>query len=236
MGKDIISYSTVKGLLHKKENACNQDSYIVKRYRFGTILVVSDGMGSHRHSDVGSKAVCKAVCKAITIWNDKQCSDIRLLIPLIHAIWGIEIQPFSRNECGATCLFAFIDLKGKMHIGQLGDGDIHIYIDDFYEIFKSKADDFSNLTVGINSIKSFEDWNIKTYNIEDQEIKICMMTDGISETLIQEKKKAFVDLLLKRVAECTNYVDRNNQVFQVINNWGKVNCGDDRTLICYEKR
>ena len=49
-----IGYASVKGVLHENANIPNQDAYSVKKYKFGTILVVSDGLGSKKHSDIGS--------------------------------------------------------------------------------------------------------------------------------------------------------------------------------------
>ena len=39
----------------------NQDFFITKEYDDGYILVVSDGMGSKKMSQLGSKAICEAV-------------------------------------------------------------------------------------------------------------------------------------------------------------------------------
>lgn len=234
MKSEIYSYSTIKGKVHFEEKKKNQDAYIVKQYSFGTILVISDGMGSHPHSDVGSKAVCKAVSKAVGLWVNKKCKDIRLLIPLIHTIWNIEISPYERNECGATCLFAIILKDGKIYVGQLGDGDIYLYMDKQYILFKEKEDDFANITIGINNIRSFRDWHLGEYEIKQFPIRICMMTDGISETLIPEKKKVFVDFIGNKMRSCEQLVHRNHVIYEILRNWGEVNCGDDRTIIYYE--
>lgn len=236
MRVEIYGCASVKGKLHEQSNIPNQDSYVVKRYKFGTILVVSDGMGSHAHSEVGSKAVCKAVCQAVQFWNQSKCRNIRLLIPLIHSMWGIEIFPYLKNDCGATCLFAFLDNNGMLYIGQLGDGNILISIDDEVELFKTKEDEFSNFTSGINNISSFTEWNLKTYEVSNRNLKLCLMTDGVSETLIEDTKTEFVKLLWKKAAERDNLISRNNFLYQILYNWNEVNSGDDRTIVSFEKK
>ena len=236
MKDEFLGYSSVKGSLHVTSRLPNQDSYLVKRFKFGTLLVVSDGMGSHPYADIGSDSVCRCVSKALQIWNEQGCQDIRLLIPLLHSLWNIDIYPYMKNECGATCLFAFIGINGKIHLGQLGDGCIFYDFGYGTEILKIKDDDFANLTSGINNIRSFEDWSLKTFEVTEQSIKICMMTDGVSETLVEDRRNAFVELLWKRIAEKTNVIDRNRLVFRILEQWNPVNAGDDRTLICYEKR
>ena len=50
----------------------NQDCFLAREYKDGYILVVSDGMGSKKMSQYGSKAVCEAVYevdKDIILWG-----------------------------------------------------------------------------------------------------------------------------------------------------------------------
>lgn len=230
-----IAYSSVRGLLHRQNNIVNQDSYIVKRYKFGTVIVVSDGIGSHKHSDIGSQSACKAVCQAIQKWQQYKNKDFRLLIPVIHSIWNMEIYPYSKSECGSTCLFAFVSKENKLYVGQLGDGDIYIILDNEIELLHAKNDDFSNFTSNLSSIVSFSEWNLREYNIAGKRVGLVLMTDGVSETLIQEKKKDFVKLLLKKIGKLENSMMRNNMIFNLLENWDITNAGDDRTLVCYKK-
>lgn len=62
------------------------------------------------------------------------------------------------------------------------------------------------------------------------------MTDGVSETLVENKRNDFVKLVWKRVAEKNNVIERNNLIFKLLDQWNPVNAGDDRTLISYEKK
>lgn len=235
MKTDIYAYSTVKGYLHIKNNSKNQDAYVLKKYSFGTVMVVSDGHGSHINSHIGSRAVCKAVLKAVNIWNEKSCTEIKLIIPLIHSLWNVEIYPYLKNECGATCLFVIIMNNGKIYAGQLGDGDIHLFIDEKHVIHNEKEDDFSNVTSGMSSIKSFSEWKISEYDAFDKSFYIVMMTDGVSETLIPERKIEFLKLIHEKIIECNSLYKRNNLIFHMLKKWNKVSSGDDRTMLYYKK-
>lgn len=62
------------------------------------------------------------------------------------------------------------------------------------------------------------------------------MTDGVSETLVEEKRNDFVNLVWKRIAEKNNIIERNNLIFKLLDQWNVVNASDDRTLISYEKK
>lgn len=236
MKGESIGYSSVAGSLHAERKLSNQDAYLVKRYSFGTLLVVSDGMGSHKHSDVGSRSVCRAVSKAVQIWEASGCKEIRLIIPVIHSLWGLEIYPYPRNECGATCLFAFVSkVRKRLYMGQLGDGAVYFRIDGAMRLLKSKEDAFANLTTGINSIRSFEDWSLAEYDICDKRVALLLMTDGVSETLVESRKEEFVELIWKRLSEKRNLAERNMTVCSILSKWNKVSAGDDRTLVSYER-
>ena len=56
--------ASVIGPLHVKAGIPNQDSWMARRYKWGNVVVVSDGLGSKAHSDHGSKAACLAVFEA----------------------------------------------------------------------------------------------------------------------------------------------------------------------------
>ena len=231
-----IGYASVKGMLHEDGNIPNQDAYSVKRYKFGTILVVSDGLGSKKKSAVGARAVAKAVDKAVQIWNAYAEKDIRLLLPLIVSVWSMEIFPYSQKDCGATCLFAIILNDGHVYLGQLGDGSIYVSLNDELQLIREKEDDFTNLTVCMGGFSSYSDWSLKEYYVGNKPFGIVMMTDGVSETIVDEKKEDFVKLLFKRLSECENLLRRNNLVYKILSEWNPVSAGDDRTLICYRRR
>lgn len=236
MKHEVIGYSSVRGALHEKGRLPNQDSYLVKQLKFGTLLVVSDGMGSHPHSDVGSHSVCRSVSRAIQLWHEYHCDDIRLLIPLLHSLWGMDVFPYPKNECGATCLFAFLGDDNLLHLGQLGDGNIYYSVGNELALLKIKEDDFTNLTTGINRIRSFDDWSLFTVRVVNKSVKVCLMTDGVAETLVESRRNEFVKLLWKRLGEKNNICERNNMINRLLEDWNPVNAGDDRTIVSYEKR
>lgn len=236
MKHEEIGYASVKGMLHESGNIPNQDAYSVKRYKFGTMLVVSDGLGSKKHSDFGSRAVGKSVDKAVQMWNGYTEKDIRLLLPLIVSIWSMEIYPYSQKDCGATCLFAIITNDGHVYLGQLGDGSIYVSIENELQLVREKEDDFTNLTVCMGGFSNYSDWSLKDLYIGTRPFGIVMMTDGVSETIVDEKKEDFINLLFKRLSECENLPKRNNLICKILSEWNPVSAGDDRTLICYRRR
>ena len=236
MRTEILGYSSVRGTLHCNCGLPNQDAFLVKKFACGTLLVVSDGMGSHPHADIGAESVCRSVSRAVRLWHEYHCSDIRLLIPLIHSLWGLGVYPYPKNECGATCLFAFLKNNNTLCLGQLGDGSIYYSVGDDISLLKSKEDEFSNFTAGIHNIRGFEDWSLSVIDFGEKPVKLCLMTDGVSETLIEERREEFVRLLWKRVSEKESIRKRNHLIRGILRDWNPVNAGDDRTLVSCEIR
>ena len=148
----------------------------------------------------------------------------------------MEIYPFTQKECGATCLFTLITNDGYVYTAQLGDGSIYISMNDELHLVKEKKDDFTNLTVCMGGFSSYADWKLKEFFVGENPFDIVMMTDGVSETIIDEKKEDFIKLLFKRLSEIENLSKRNNFIYKILSEWNPVSAGDDRTLICYRRK
>ena len=67
-------------------------------------------------------------------------------------------------------------------------------------------------------------------------MKLCLMTDGVSETLAAEKRWEFVHLLWKRISEKETTRKRNYLVRRVLMDWPTIHTGDDRTVVSCEIR
>ncbi len=83
-----------------KENIQNQDSWGIKKYKWGIVGVVCDGLGSKKYSHIGSKALVKAITKASQIFDFKK--DIKLFEPLVKSLWDINISPYTYNDTATT--------------------------------------------------------------------------------------------------------------------------------------
>ena len=117
--------ATAIGPLHGKNGTPNQDSWMARRYKWGNVVVVSDGLGSKAHSDHGSKAACLAVFEAAKSFQNTPDAKIVDILRLIHANWLVKITPYSSSDCSSTCLFA-IQIEGIITLGRLGDGMIAV--------------------------------------------------------------------------------------------------------------
>lgn len=223
---------SVIGPAHIKAGICNQDSWMACRYKWGNVVVVSDGLGSKPHSDHGSKAVCLAVLKAAESYQNNLEANIVDILKLIHANWLVKIAPFSSSDCSATCLFA-IQIEEVITLGRLGDGMIVVHGESENSCLilnDNKQDSFSNYTSSLQQEFKPDQW--ETATVESAECKaIVLCTDGISDDLLPEKQMSFAQELY------STYVDlesekRKKDLKRWLNEWPVPGHCDDKTIAC----
>lgn len=229
-----VGASTI-GMSHIKKHEVNQDFFLIDETITGTVFVVADGHGSHKFADIGSKAVCISVVYAIRKLERKNSGnlDFNDLLTEIKRIWEYKILPNSREECGTTCLFAFLN-DTFLYIAQLGDGEIYTEIDGEFSIFKEKDDEFTNFTNGMSRVNSVSEWSFKIYDISNKKIRLVLMTDGISETLIDGVEREFFEAMHKESERLFTNTARSKKIKKIIEHWDKNHSGDDRTIILYK--
>jgi serine/threonine protein phosphatase PrpC len=226
-----VGASTI-GLSHIKKDEVNQDFFLIDETITGMVFVVADGHGSHKFADIGSKAVCKSVVDAIRKL-ERENLDLNILLPEIKRIWEYKISPKNKEECGTTCLFAFLN-DTFLYVAQLGDGEIYTEIDGEFSVLKKKDDEFTNFTNGMSRVKSASEWSFKIQDIRNKEIRLALMTDGISETLIDGVERKFFEAIHKESERLFTNTARSKKIEKIIENWDKNHSGDDRTIILYK--
>ena len=228
--------ATVIGPLHVKAGIPNQDSWMARRYKWGNVVVVSDGLGSKAHSDHGSKAACLAVFEAAKSYQNTPDANIVDILRLIHANWLVKIAPYSSTDCSATCLFA-IQVEGILTLGRLGDGMIaalgeteenHLILSD------NKQDSFSNYTNSLRQEFKPDQWEIAT--IESAAYNaVVLCTDGISDDLLPEKQIEFVREFVDEYSDMKRG-KRRNSIQKMLTDWPVPGHSDDKTIACLFKK
>ena len=236
----IISKSagcTLIGKAHIDLGIANQDSFIIREYNFGTVMVVADGLGSLKYSNIGSKMVCEAVCEGSKIWNNNDNKNIRNLIKLIHILWEMKISPYEKKDCGTTCLFSIvISDSNRVIIGQIGDGLLAYIKDNQLSILKEKNDDFLNITSSMHNVKKFSEWTYDEVILEDNSLTLLMCTDGISEDIVDNKEKEFIMELESVLVNKKSMKQRNKKLKKILEAWKTPYSHDDKTIILYMKK
>lgn len=224
--------ASVIGPLHIKNGIPNQDSWMARRYKWGSVVVVSDGLGSKPHSDHGSKAACLAVFEAAKSYQNNQQANIAGILRLIHANWLVKVAPLSPSDCSATCLFA-IKIEGIITLGRLGDGMITVYGEsekDCIILSDNKQDSFSNYTYSLHHEFKPDQW--ETATVEGSRCKaVVLCTDGISDDLLPEKQMDFAQELYSSYTDLAP-AERKRDIRRWLNDWPVPGHSDDKTIAC----
>ena len=175
--------ASVRGPGHIARKQPNQDAVLTRNNRHGWLAVVSDGMGSRLHADIGSRAVCQAVLR-----STRQCkfnTSDRDLIQCIYQNWLELLGEINPNDAVATCLVAWGLKSGKCRLLQLGDGVI-LFSTKEQGVLKSRAENsFGNETTGLGLSRKFSDWSCKETKLSAIGQGVVLMTDGISDDIEQ---------------------------------------------------
>ena len=213
------------GPLHIKENIPNQDSFVVKKYKWGIVGVVCDGLGSKKYSHIGSKALVNAITKAAQFSFEK---DINLFEPLVKSLWDINIYPYTYNETSTTLLFSIVK-NNKVYIGRVGDGAIVVFGKKSLLLEEDK-NIFTNYTTPFG-----RDQKIQWHIFDASEIdSIVMSSDGISEDLKKDKLLNF----FKNYTDNYKNMQPNKRVYEIkqwLKNWPVRGHSDDKTIVALVK-
>jgi serine/threonine protein phosphatase PrpC len=208
---------------------------LIKNYQWGTIVAVSDGLGSKRHSDIGSKAACKAVVQAVKKTRLKDGAlEVSDFFSLIQKNWIALIEPYASKDCSATCLFAYIT-EEKILAVRLGDGLIGILGEketDTKFLVDSKEDDFLNATQSLSDKNLKDEWQyIQVATPDYSAVLLC--TDGISSDLEEGKELDFCKELYRN--SVTHSCKENSaEARAFLKNWPVKGHSDDKTIIMVE--
>jgi len=219
---------SVTGARHIKENLPNQDSLLFKKFKNGSIAVVSDGLGSKPFSDIGSKAACKSVIEAGLLYRKHKECNYKVLSMLIHAFWILKLGILKPSECSATCLFA-MQIKNSIILGRLGDGMIIASGKEKFIVMEDneKEDFLSNFTDCLGNSYSEEKWEVKMIPA-DKIDSIILCTDGVSNGINSEKIHEFS----QGIYECYKKM-KNKKRLKEISKWlEEWPVSDDKTLAC----
>ena len=208
----------------------NQDACIHKETTKYFLAVVADGVGSAINSHIGSNQALNAVQKAIVQWRSLKRNNNAVLIQLIHFYWNLLIHDlnYERKDCSTTCLFVYVekDTQNTL-IGKLGDGMIFLKSNkDQY--MNSRGLDF-NYTQALGSSKNIKDWQIETMNIDFENMKLFLATDGISDDIVENKEEDFLDYLISSIEDSDNN-KRSFLLRKIFKNWPTKFHSDDKTI------
>lgn len=173
-----------KGSYHE----INQDSFICKSIANGYILALSDGMGSKRFSQFGSKAICEVLEQEFE--NESAPLNQLEWIPFLqkcHKKWIETIKEYDVAQCYTTMLVLLIQ-NNCLKAARLGDGFLSILVDDTdYILMDQKDDYFANETDCLMS--EFDEKHLEVLElIFDRFSGAVACSDGIEIGVMREEE------------------------------------------------
>ena len=212
---------------HLSNNSPNQDAVLRRIRRQDWLVVVCDGMGSRKHSDKGSKLCCLAVLQA-TKYHSMDI-NIKDFILSVGEYWHSLLKQShlkSKDAC-TTCLVAWGDYDGNTRLFQLGDGAIFYQTDQFGIVQPPDENNFSNETNALGISSSWLDWSFKDIKLSKPYHGIVMVTDGISDDLVNEE--LFLKAMLKDLKD-KNHRQIKKQLKKELLAWQTPFHTDDKSI------
>lgn len=179
-----------------REKKLNQDAVMHRFWKNNWCIAVCDGMGSKPLSHIGSSLACQSVYEVL-----KHC-DFSLaekeVAKKIYIYWLklLKDKNILPTDAATTCLFAWGNRQGNVRLFQLGDGAIYYQSESFGHVGVKSDDLFSNQTNALGYSKKWDDWSYKEIDLTDPNHGIILMTDGISEDLLNEQ--LFTSMLIQK--------------------------------------
>ncbi|WP_064604481.1 PP2C family serine/threonine-protein phosphatase [Photobacterium sp. J15] len=173
--------ASVRGLGHIESGTPNQDAVLTRKWNSSWLAVVSDGMGSKPHSEIGSRCACRAVLMAVKSLPFAVTDND--LIHCIYKNWLGLLGDIKPNDAVATCLVAWGQANGKTRLLQLGDGTILYHANEKGSLSERPEYGFGNETTGLGISRKYSDWACKQILLTKLGQGVALMTDGISDDL-----------------------------------------------------
>lgn len=149
-GVDLFGAS-VAGPAHRALRRPNEDQWFGASGPFGSLVVVSDGLGSKSQARHGAKKACIATLRAVRAWHKAGTCSIDDLVGRIEPLWLEEIAPFDRADCAATCLLALAHVGGWAYLAALGDGMVAVRVQGVIERVDPTPRQIEAIRVALNT-------------------------------------------------------------------------------------
>lgn len=226
--------ASVRGPGHIKDDLPNQDyAYIGFVGKF-LLVMVCDGLGSHLHSDYGSRILCNLFPNCFLEWSKYSPNKIDDLLKLLQSRWLIRTRKMGAETCGCTCQFAILNPKGKGWIAQLGDGMTLVRHKDEIAKFTEKKIGYGNETLAMGDGNLQPHWRKSKIDVSTSGDRLLIMTDGISEDILPHAEGRFISTF-DRFFNKSRSKGQNNLTKELID-WPTPHHLDDKTIVAIEYR
>lgn len=218
--------ASVAGPAHRAARKLNEDRWLGASGSFGSLIVVSDGVGSKPQARRGAQGACVATLRAVRSWFSDGGRSVEQLLPRIEAFWLEEIAPHDRTDCAATCLMALAHRDGGTYVAALGDGMAAVRTGRTVERIEfPRGSAYLNETMSLGGSGA---WASRRYGVSEVDA-VVLASDGVSDDLRSDRIADFVAWLTDDIAPMQPQ-PRWRQLCRELHNWPTPNHLDDKTL------
>lgn len=188
------------GTAHQAFNQPNQDSADFREADGDFVLAISDGVGSCKYADRGSKAVIDSCISTFnTLKARSLCFDSRQVAQNIWTEWQSILAGENLDDCCATVKAAF-KYGNSILLVSVGDGFCVFSSESRQIATESFETTFLNETDCLNSTFSPECFCCKEIPLKGKPYVVACCTDGFSNGIEADKELEFVKELESRVS------------------------------------
>ncbi|MEU8143185.1 PP2C family serine/threonine-protein phosphatase [Nonomuraea sp. NPDC048901] len=221
--------ASVCGPAHRRAGVPKQDAWKGFRGRFGSLVVVADGLGSRAYGREGALAACRAAYRAVRELGAPNLPQPESLFRLLERTWLDEIAPRDPGECSTTVLFSLIHPSGATLLGQIGDGLIVVGGDTTADVLGPEDNTFGNETSGLGMPHLAPVWHSRLLPSLPASSRILLATDGVSDDLHPRALSGFIAELDRDFGPFPPG-ERHRRLCAALRDWPTAGHYDDKTL------
>lgn len=220
--------ATVTGPRHLELSEPNQDAITLQGFRGGWIGAIADGLGSRKHSDVGSRCACHAAAEVL-----RRASTTRQMEELLGEVqnqWLRRIHPLNHRDAATTLLFFRVSRNGQFQVAQLGDGLLLVRSNGRFHRLTPERKGYGNQTEALGAILSLDEWVWAQGCLSQSSDAIVLMSDGVSDDLDHTQLSDFVSALRLDLQHRNRRTGRR-WLQRELHDWATPLHSDDKSLI-----
>jgi Protein phosphatase 2C len=206
-----------------------QDAWRGTAGRFGSLVVVADGLGSRPHGRLGAVAACRAAHRAVRELAMTGIPDPAELFPRVEEHWRRELGPREPTECGTTVLLSLVHTSGGVLLGQVGDGLIAVGAGATAEPLVPWRAGFGNETDALGVSGRPPVWHSRWLPSPPAGFRVFMATDGVADDLHPEHIGGFITELARQFGPLPA-PERHRRLCAELRSWPTPGHFDDKTL------
>lgn len=220
--------ASVRGPAYRRKRVPKEDAWKGSAGRFGSLVVVADGLGSRPHSRVGAIAVCRSAHRAVQELAVTDVPQPSALFARLEAHWHREIAPREPDECSTTVLLSLVHSSGGVLLGQAGDGLIAVRANGVVDPLVADRAGFGNETDALG-IAGPPVWHSRWLPSLPAGFRILMASDGVADDLRPELVGGFMAYVEQEFGPLPP-AERHRRLCAELRAWPTAGHFDDKTL------